>query len=69
MTERPELTYEAFLAPARQQGFEMDAPHLKELFPEVQAMFQRIRLLDQVDSSGIQPGSSSNILNDAASPE
>jgi hypothetical protein len=69
MTERPELTYEAFLALARQQGFVMDTPHLKELFPEVQALFQRIRLLDQVDTSGIPPGSSPNILTDATPPE
>ena len=68
MAERPELTYEAFLALARQQGFEMDTSHLKGLFPEVQAMFQRIRLLDQVDTSDTQPGPGF-ILADAAPPE
>ena len=68
MTERPELTYEAFLALALQQGFGMDTLHLKELFPEVQAMFRRIRLLDPVDTSGIQPGPSF-ILTDATPPE
>ena len=69
MAEIPEPTYEAFLALARQQGLEMDTPHLEELFPEVQAMFQRIRLLNQVDTSGIQPGSSLIILTHAAQPE
>ena len=68
MTERPELTYEAFLALAGQQGFEMDTPHLEELFPEVQAVFRRIGLLDPVDTSGIQPGSGF-ILTDTAPPE
>ena len=68
MTERPELTYEAFLALAQQQGLGMDTPHLKELFPEVKAMFRRIRLLDPVDTSGIQPGPGF-IITDAAPPE
>jgi|TARA_Y100000294_G_C8340816_1_gene250621 hypothetical protein len=55
VTERPNLTYEVFITLAQQQGFEMDTVHLKELFPEVQAMFRRMKLLDQVDTSGIQP--------------
>ena len=68
MSERPLLTYEAFLTLAQQQGFEMDVPHLQELFPEVEAMFQRIRLLDQVDTSNIQPDSVS-IADDAVKSE
>lgn len=68
MAERPELTYETFLALAQQQGLEMDIPHLKELFPEVQAMFQRIKVLDQVDTSDIQPGPGF-ILTDTGIPE
>jgi hypothetical protein len=68
MAERPDLTYEVFITLAQQQGFEMDIPHLKELFPEVQAMFQRIKLLDQVDTDGIQPGSGF-IPADAMTPE
>ena len=63
MSERPELTYEVFLTLALQQGFEMDSPHLKELFPEVQALFRRIGLLDSVDTSGIQPGSTLMLTN------
>ena len=56
MTERPDLTYETFLVLARQQGFEMDDDHhLLELFSEVQSMFQRIRLLEPVDTSGVRP--------------
>ena len=38
MVERPALTYETFLTLARQQGFEMDDPHLRELFPEALAI-------------------------------
>ena len=57
MAEGPDLTYEVFIALAQQQGFEMDIPHLNELFPEVQDMFRRIKLLDNVDTSGIQPDS------------
>ena len=68
MAERPDLTYEVFITLAQQQGFEMDIPHLKELFPEVQAMFQRIKLLDQVDTEGIQPGSGF-IPTDTMTPE
>ncbi|MBI4282551.1 MAG: hypothetical protein HY672_03585 [Chloroflexi bacterium] len=68
MAERPELTCETFLTLARQQGLEMDIPHLQGLFPEVQAMFQRIKLLDQVDTSGILPGPSF-ILTDTGAPE
>ena len=68
MTGRSHLTYAAFLTLARQQGFEMDILHLNGLFTEVQAMFQRIGLLDQVDTSGIQPGSSSIIPTDAVPP-
>ena len=66
MVERPALTYEAFLTLARQQGFEMDDQHLRELFPEALAMYQRIELLDKVDPSGIQPGSGLTDKNDAA---
>ncbi len=69
MTERPDLTYETYLALAQQQGLGTDTAHLEGLFLEVQAMFRRIKLLDGVDTSGIQPGSSSNIPNDTASPE
>ena len=68
MSERPALTYEAFITLAQQRGFEMDVPHLQELFPEVEAMFQRIRLLDQVDTSNIQPDSVS-IADDAVKSE
>ena len=57
MAERPDLTYDVFIALAQQQGFEMDIPHLRELFPEVQAMFQRMKLLDQMDTGGVQPDS------------
>ena len=59
MAERPDLTYDVFITLAQQEGFEMDLPHLEELFPEVQAMFQRMKLLDHVDTAGIQPGSGS----------
>lgn len=68
MAERPDLTYEVFMTLAQQQGFEMDTTHLKELFPEVQAMFQRMKLLDQVDTAGIQPGSGF-IPTDTITPE
>jgi|GEM_PF-3556849 hypothetical protein len=59
MAERPDLTYEVFITMAKQQGFEMDMPHLEELFPEVKTMVQRMKLLDHVDTVGIQPGSNS----------
>ncbi len=68
MAERPDLTYEVFITLAQQQGFEMDILHLQELFPEVQTMFRRMKLLDQVDTSGIQPGSDS-IPADTITPE
>ena len=68
MAEGPDLTYEVFITLAQQQGFEMDIPHLNELFPEVQAMFRRMKLLDKVDTSGIQPGSDS-IPSDTITPD
>ncbi len=68
MAERPDLTYEVFMTLAQQQGFEMDIPHLKELFPEVQAMFQRMKLLDNVDTAGIQLGSGF-VPTDTTTPE
>lgn len=54
MVERPDLTYEAFVTLAQQQGLEMDDAHLEELFPEVKTMFQRMKLLDQLPISGLQ---------------
>ncbi len=69
MTEVPELTYDALITLARQQGFELDTPRLKELFQEVQAMYRRIKLLDAVDTSGVQPISSPIILTDPAPRE
>jgi hypothetical protein len=59
MTERLDLTYDMFITLAEQQGLQMDNPHLEELFSEVQAMFRRMKLLDQVDTFGIQTGSGS----------
>ena len=49
MAEQPKLTYEAFLILAEQQGLAMDEPHLRELFGEVESMFQRIAMLRGVD--------------------
>ena len=61
MTERRDLTYEEFLSLAHQQGLYAGDGHLEELFPEVQAMIQRITLLDEVDTSAIGPVLASNI--------
>ena len=53
--ERPELTHEAFVAMAERLGFRRDAPHLEELFPEVQLLLRRVAALDDADLSGIEP--------------
>ena len=50
MAEQPKLTYEAFLILAEQQGLAMDETRLRELFGEVESMFQRIALLRSVDN-------------------
>ena len=49
MAEQPRLTYEAFLILAEQQGLAMDETRLRELFGEVESMFQRIAMLRSVD--------------------
>ena len=46
MADRPPLTYEAFVALAMLYGLDMDEEHLRELFPEVEAMHDRIAALD-----------------------
>ena len=38
-------------------GLDMDEEHLRELFPEVEAMHERIAALDGVDASAVPPGS------------
>ena len=57
MANRPPLTYEAFVALAMLYGLDMDEEHLRELFPEVEAMHERIAALDGVDASVVPPGS------------
>ena len=57
MANRPPLTYEAFVALAMLYGLDMDEEHLRELFPEVEAMNERIAALDAVDASAVPPGS------------
>ena len=49
MAEQPKLTYEAFLILAEHQGLAMDETRLRELFGEVESMFQRIAMLRSVD--------------------
>ena len=57
MADRPALTYEAFVALAMLYGLDLDEEHLRELFPEVEAMHDRIASLDGVDTSSVPPGS------------
>jgi hypothetical protein len=57
MADRPALTYEAFVALAMLYGLDMDEGHLRELFPEVEAMHERIASLDAVDADAVPPGS------------
>ena len=51
------MTYEAFVALAMLYGLDMDEEHLRELFPEVEAMHERIASLDGVDAEAVPPGS------------
>jgi hypothetical protein len=53
MSTTPELSYKAFLVLAEKVGLGVDSHHLKELFPEVKAMFHRIGLVNQLDVTGI----------------
>lgn len=57
MADRPALTYEAFVALAMLYGLDMDEEHLRELFPEVEAMHERIAALEGVDAEAVPPGS------------
>ena len=38
-------------------GLDMDEEHLRELFPEVEAMHERIASLDDLDAASVPPGS------------
>ena len=38
-------------------GLDMDEEHLRELFPEVEAMHDRIAALEAVDAGEVPPGS------------
>ena len=51
MVTRPVLNYKTFLTLAKQQGFDIKSNHMKELYPEVMIMFQRMRNLDTVATS------------------
>lgn len=57
MANRLALTYEEFVALAMLYGLDMDEEHLRELFPEVEAMHDRIASLDGVDADAVPPGS------------
>ena len=54
--ERPELTYEVFVAMAEQIGFRRDDPHLEDLYPGVRLLLQRVAALDDADLAGVEPG-------------
>ena len=57
MADRSPLTYEAFVALAMLYGLDMDEEHLRELFPEVEAMQDRMAALEAVDADAVPPGS------------
>ena len=62
MAGQRDLDFDTFLVLARQAGLDVDdEQHLRDLFPEVQAMFQRIGLLQSVDTTDIQLGPSVNL--------
>ena len=50
MVEEPGVTYEEFLVMAGLLGLAMDESHLRDLYNEVEPMFQRIALLRSVES-------------------
>jgi hypothetical protein len=51
-----ELDKEAFLALAKQAGFDPNDPHLDELFPDVQLMLARTELLLKAPTDNLEPG-------------
>ena len=57
MAERPPLTYEEFVVLAVLYGLDTDEEHLRELFPEVEAMHDRIAAVEAVDADAVPPGS------------
>ena len=58
MAGQRDLDYDTFLVLARQAGLDVnDEQHLRDLFPEIQAMFQRMGLLQGVDTADIPLGS------------
>lgn len=55
MTQRPELTKEAFLAIVAQVGLDPNDPHMDDLYPEVKGLVQRLATVDEIDTSGVDP--------------
>lgn len=50
------LDKETFLILARQAGFEPADPHLADLFPDVQLMLDRMDILFDSPTDGLEPG-------------
>lgn len=50
------LNWNVFLGLAEQAGFDpTDVEHLTVLYPDVQALYERIEELDAIDVTGIEP--------------
>ena len=52
----PELTMESFLRWAEQVGLALDPAHAEELLPDVRGLLARLAMLDDIDTSSVQPG-------------
>ena len=53
-----DLTREEFDVLARRAGFDPTDPHMDELFPDVQAMFKRVPMMDGAELTGEDPAGS-----------
>jgi len=60
-----QIDFETFLVLSKQIGLDMSQEtHLRELFPEVQAMFERINLVGKSETNHIGLGSMTELVDD-----
>ena len=64
MDREIQIDFETFLVLSKQAGLDISQEkHILELFPEVQAMFERIRLVAQSETTHIGLGSMTNLID------
>jgi hypothetical protein len=55
MAEKGEWSRERFLSMARAAGFDIQDPHMEELYPYVQDLLPGLKSIEELDLTGIEP--------------